>query len=335
MRVTSITPMKNEGPYILEWVAHNRAIGLNDMLVFTNDCTDGTDQILERLDEMGLVRHMPNPSILHTNPRHHIILIRYINEVLRLRRSDWVTNLDADEFVRVNTGGGRLEDLFNALPEAHCITMSLQTFGNGSVDEIAPGDKLVTETFTRRGDSSRHRSPVKYLARGDFPWLKFNNNSPQIAEEDLDRVNWVNGNGTPLPRELIAEPFKGMKAVHTGFDLVEVAHYTIRSYQGFLLQRDRGSANPLKGQTETVLNMEDAMKYWRRFNRNDVEDTSFSALPGLRDAVDELLKDPELKRLHEAALAWHRNRAQELMQVPEYRELYDTIRAHHAEQMAG
>ncbi|MCO6381961.1 glycosyltransferase family 2 protein [Oceanicola sp. 502str15] len=326
MRVTSITPMKNEGPYILEWVAHNRAIGINDMLVFTNHCTDGTDLILERLDEMGLVRHMPNPSIMMPAPRHHIALTRYVNEMTRLRRSDWVTNLDADEFVRVNTGKGRLEDLFNAVPDAHCITLSLHTFGCGWVDEIAPDDKMVTETFTYRGDSERSRNPVKYIARGDFPWVKFSNNSPAIEEADLDRVNWVNGSGTRLSREQIAEPFKGMLASESGFDLVDVAHYTIRSYQGFLVQRDRGSANPMKGRPEDELDLEQALKYWRRFNKNDVKDESFAALPGLRDAVEELLKDAELRSLHEAALAWHRNRAQELLQKPDYRELHDTIR---------
>ncbi|MFY0632893.1 MAG: glycosyltransferase family 2 protein [Vannielia sp.] len=326
MRVTSITPMKNEGPYILEWVAHNRAIGINDMHVFTNDCTDGTDLILERLDEMGLLRHLPNPSLMKPNPRHHIALIHYANHMARLRRSDWVTNLDADEFLRVNTGKGTIQDLADALPEADCISLSLHTFGCGWEEEIAPGGKLVTETFTHRGPSDSGRNPVKYLASGSFPWVKFGNNAPVVAPEDVARVNWVNGSGTQLSRERVAEPFKGMPARESGFDLVEVAHYTIRSYQGFLLQRDRGSANPVKGQPEAELDLEEALKYWRRFNKNDVKDESFAALPGLRDAVEELLKDAELRSLHEAALAWHRNRAQELLQKPDYRELHDTIR---------
>jgi hypothetical protein len=62
MRITAITPMKNEGPFILKWLAYHLMIGINDFVVFTNDCEDGTDAILERLDELGLVRHLPNPS---------------------------------------------------------------------------------------------------------------------------------------------------------------------------------------------------------------------------------------------------------------------------------
>lgn len=331
MRVTSITPMKNEAPYILEWVAHNRAVGINDMLVFTNDCTDGTDQMLERLDEMGLVRHMPNPSSSMGKPRHHIALIRYVNDMVRLRRSDWVTNLDADEFVRVKTGNGTIEDLANALPEAHAITLSLHTFGCSGIEDIAPGGGLVSETFTRRGRSETHRAPVKYLARGDFPWTAFRNNAPVLDEARLGEVTWVNGDGTALPEEVIREPFKGLHARFSGYGMVDVAHYTIRSFHGFLLQRDRGSANPQKDEDAAQLDVEEAMKYWTRFDRNAVQDDlAARPKPALRAAVDELLKDPELRALHDAALEWHRNRAQELLQQPAYRDLMRRMREQHA-----
>ncbi|MGB0799487.1 MAG: glycosyltransferase family 2 protein, partial [Planktomarina sp.] len=38
--------MRNEGPFIVEWVAHMRHIGVADLLVYTNDCDDGTDVLL-------------------------------------------------------------------------------------------------------------------------------------------------------------------------------------------------------------------------------------------------------------------------------------------------
>ena len=45
-----ITTMKNEGPFILEWLAYHRAIGVDDFLIYTNDCTDGTDTMLDLLE---------------------------------------------------------------------------------------------------------------------------------------------------------------------------------------------------------------------------------------------------------------------------------------------
>ena len=49
-RFVIVTPMKNEGPFILEWVAHNLAIGADEIAIFSNDCTDGSDALLDRLD---------------------------------------------------------------------------------------------------------------------------------------------------------------------------------------------------------------------------------------------------------------------------------------------
>ena len=49
-----VSTMKNEAPYILEWVAYHKAIGFDAFLIYTNDCTAGTDFMLDRLEELGV-----------------------------------------------------------------------------------------------------------------------------------------------------------------------------------------------------------------------------------------------------------------------------------------
>ena len=51
-----IACMKNEGPYIVEWVAYHRAIGIDNFVIYTNGCEDGTDEILQRLQALGVVQ---------------------------------------------------------------------------------------------------------------------------------------------------------------------------------------------------------------------------------------------------------------------------------------
>ncbi|MGA1180601.1 MAG: glycosyltransferase family 2 protein [Marivivens sp.] len=67
--------MKNEGPYILEWVAHHLAIGFGHFIVVTNDCEDGTDEILLALQQRGPVTHVINqgccPRILGSGRSQH------------------------------------------------------------------------------------------------------------------------------------------------------------------------------------------------------------------------------------------------------------------------
>lgn len=329
MRITAVTPMKNEGPYIVEWLAHHMARGINDILVFSNDCHDGTDLMLERLDEMGLLRHAPNPSILLDNPRHHIQLINYINEMPRLRRSDWVINLDADEFLSVNTGKGHVEDLLNAVPDVDAISLSLVGFGcNGEYD--ISEDQLQTEIFVRANAREDQPAAIKSFMRTDRGCHRFANNSPIYHRGRREKVTWVNGDGTVLDVGKEFQAVKFLPAEQSGYGLAHINHYAVRSMQGFMVKWDRGNANPLNGVAETDLQWNNARRYWKKHDRNEVEDRSLADhAADLRDRVQELLKDAELRELHEKSIAWHRKRARQLRKDPGYSDLLKTMRRIH------
>ncbi|WP_297342068.1 glycosyltransferase family 2 protein, partial [Pseudophaeobacter sp.] len=62
MRITAVTCVKNEGPFLLEWIAFNRLIGVTDFLFYSNDCTDGTAELLDALAARDMLTHLPNPA---------------------------------------------------------------------------------------------------------------------------------------------------------------------------------------------------------------------------------------------------------------------------------
>ncbi|MEL7000367.1 MAG: glycosyltransferase family 2 protein, partial [Pseudomonadota bacterium] len=45
--------MRNEAPYVLEWVAYHRIIGFDHIVVCTNDCDDNTPALLDAIAELG------------------------------------------------------------------------------------------------------------------------------------------------------------------------------------------------------------------------------------------------------------------------------------------
>jgi Glycosyl transferase family 2 len=49
--------VKNEAPYLLEWIAYHRVIGVDRFLIYNNDSTDETSSILEHLDRAGIGSH--------------------------------------------------------------------------------------------------------------------------------------------------------------------------------------------------------------------------------------------------------------------------------------
>ena len=83
----------------MEWVAHHLAVGFTDLVVYTNDCSDGTDTMLIRLEELGLAHHRRNviPEGLRPQPS----ALNHAQEEPVVAQSDWVMVFDADEFVSI------------------------------------------------------------------------------------------------------------------------------------------------------------------------------------------------------------------------------------------
>ena len=61
-RLLAILTVRNEGAFLLDWLAWHRHVGFTDFLVFSNDCDDGTDRMLDRLSDLGWLTHCPNPG---------------------------------------------------------------------------------------------------------------------------------------------------------------------------------------------------------------------------------------------------------------------------------
>jgi hypothetical protein len=61
-RFVVITPDEKRGSFIVAWVAHHLVIGANEIVAFSNDCTDGSDALLDQLAKRGYIKHIENMS---------------------------------------------------------------------------------------------------------------------------------------------------------------------------------------------------------------------------------------------------------------------------------
>ena len=53
-----VSCMRNEGIFLLEWVAYHQGLGFDAIIVVTNDCTDGSDALAETLADDGQIIHI-------------------------------------------------------------------------------------------------------------------------------------------------------------------------------------------------------------------------------------------------------------------------------------
>lgn len=311
-----VTTMKNEGPFMLEWVAYNRLIGFTDFLIYTNDCDDGTDLIAQRLDEMGLVQHRQNAFKPGGSPQRSALKDARDRDIVK--NADWLICADCDEFLNIRAGEGRLDDLFAAVGDADAISVCWKLMGNsGRVDY---SEDFVIEQFDRgcgeREFPNYRALGMKTLVRNTDRFERLRIHRPAFR---LDRgdVAWVDGGGKPMPDEYLVQGWKA----HEGFnhDYARLHHYAVRSVDSFLVKRDRGRTNHVGD--------DQGITYWSNMNYNSEADNSIQArLPGLRLEMAKLLKDPELARLHQSAVAWHRAKIEELRQRDGWDAFRDQIR---------
>ncbi len=318
-RVLIVTCMKNEGPFILEWLAWHRAIGVTDFLIYTNDCTDGTDTLLDLLATKGLVEHRQNPFRETGEKPQHAAL--HEAEGLPITSDvDWIVSMDVDEFIHIHTGDGHLDDLFATVPDATMISMTWRLFGNA---DVAPFEnRFITEQFTRCAPEyirKPHQAwGFKTLFRPLGHYKKFGVHRPKgLKPECLPQITWVNGSGQTMPEKMLRSGWRSSTS-NWGYGLVTLNHYAVRSAESYLVKRDRGRVNHV--------NRDQGLAYWFRMNNNAVEDTRILGRLGpARAEFARLMSDPEIAAQHGACVAAHRARIAELMQRPDYRALYDEI----------
>ncbi|MYM56043.1 glycosyltransferase family 2 protein [Thalassovita mangrovi] len=324
MRVTAVTCVKNEGPFLLEWIAFNRLIGVTDFLFYSNDCTDATDRMLDALSARGIVRHLPNPAegrnyqmeALKDAARQDIVL-----------DADWVWIADVDEFLNIHVGDHTIPALVQACGDPMAISLNFQFFANDDIEGFE--DRPVIEQFTRSHNPDiwcgEVAQEVKSLIRHDFPLQYYGAHRPFFKAKlpKKRHPTWTDGSGRDVPHRFLiaANPRRIRKFPAQGArDFATLNHYALRSLDSYLVKNDRGDVNRENRDFDDT--------YWRERNDPAWQDLSIRRyLPDLEKALAELKSDPEIAALHDEACALHRAKRDELLQQPTYRAMRDQLRA--------
>lgn len=311
--------MKNEAPYILEWIAYHRAIGIDGFLIYTNDCSDGTTELLERLQEMGLIQHRRNDDWKGKSPQQHA-LNRALKEDI-LRQAEWIVHIDVDEFINVRTGNGTLDDFFAVVPDASNIAMTWRLFGHNGVTGIADDFVIAQfDTCAPKYCPKPHTAwGFKTMFRNIGAYGKLSCHRPNKLDVAWqNRVKWVNGSGQDMTAEVCQNGWRNSRK-SIGYDLLQLNHYALRSADSFLVKRQRGRA--------LHVDRSIGLNYWIRMDWSDVRDVTIQRnIPRVKAEYDRLLTDPVLCDIHNRGLAWHRTKAAELREIEEFRALYDQVR---------
>lgn len=309
MRIVSLTSVKNEGPFLLEWLAWHRILGVTDFLVVSNDCSDGTDRLLDCLQDHGVVTHLPQVpeqgksiqwQALHKGWHHPL-----------RKAADWMLVSDVDEFPMIHVGDHRLTDLLAALPDgAEAVALGWRLFGNAGVGAFQ--DRPVTAQFTRAAPPSLFHPIAATQFKTLFRPKAFQSvGVHRPSQREGTAPVWIDGSGNPLPAEIGgAQKRLSLLGVQGNRALAEMHHYSLRSAESFIVKSDRGLPNRDTKQID--------LAYWveRNFNTLDNRAALQLAEP-LAQEIAALKALPGVAALHGAACDWHRAEFRRLMRQPE------------------
>lgn len=272
-RFTIITSVRNERVRILEWAVYHRLIGFNNIVVYYNDCTDGTAEILQAMDRAGIVTavlHHPQSSKTAQQEAFRKAIQNY-----GVHTSDWVVAIDTDEYINIHVGRGLVTDLVDAVPEADLFTLNNRMFGSSGAILLDESNSL--RQFIHASNVDHPRNAIfKILRRG----------SPLGRRAFLMQTAVVaNGSGIlidkyPLARVLGRPEPPRLPPDQIGYAMVQLNHYAVRSVAEFFLKKFRGSRT---GPDRFNL------AYWQECNLNDVEELSITRWADTIDAeIDRL-----------------------------------------------
>ena len=240
-----ISCMKDEGPFILEFVAHHLVLGFERIVIASNDCRDGSDRLLDALARHGYIAHVRNILKPGDIPQHAgYDRIRASHDI---DSAEWLMMLDADEFLHVSVGDHSVQALTAlAAPDVDVIALNAMTFGSqtfGSHPEQQWRPGRVCALFPLRLMlKDKANIAVKSLTRnpGRFKGIH-NHHMVGFRGPDAVRVMRADGSVYDLDREIpIWKQIRNLPLEHVSHDLAHYNHYAVKTRDSFRVRRDRG-----------------------------------------------------------------------------------------------
>lgn len=312
MTYTLVATAKNEGPYLLEWVAYHRMIGFENIIIFQNDSDDLTDKTLKTMRDLGLIQYRCNNA---APGRHQVRAYRRASRMTEFRNAQWVLALDLDEFLNIHVGDGHLDDLFANLPETDVVLLNWRYFGNDGRKTIR--DELMVNNFLGTEDDNRianRLTPFKAMFRPSH-FDRCGVHQPAGPRVGEDTIRTCNGSGL-TEDEFPRLNFRAIDPERR--KLAQINHYITRDAASFVLKSHRGSAHQADRGIDKL--------YWKKRNFNEGQDDALAqrapAIAAEMARLDELSQG-QLGRLRLQSLDLHRTRFENLVKQPVYRDLYE------------
>jgi glycosyltransferase involved in cell wall biosynthesis len=257
---------RDEGRYLLEWMAYNLMLGFDEILVYDNDSVDGTRQLIEQAGEVDRrIRHIHWPDIPGRSPQ-----TTAYNHALGNTDADWIAFIDADEFIVLHEHDTISDFLSGFDDSTGAVCLHWRLFGSSGHMDYA--DDLIVRRFTRC--ARKYNAHVKSIARLSCM------SQMHIHAGRLSSGTYVDATGAPVTPSYKIEPVPTRTPA-------SINHYVLKSAEEYQAKIARGEGS--KPPDSPARRAKFTPEFWAAHDQNEVEDTAIARfIPALELEIARL-----------------------------------------------
>lgn len=160
IELSIVSIIKNEGPYIEEWVKYHILVGVEKFFLYDNESSDNTKKILQKYEKMGYVELSDLPGRAMQLPAY--------NDALEKHRYDtkYMAFIDADEFLfscdKEKNVVDQVRNIFKENPSAGGIAVNWRMFGSSGFISKPKGGVLDSFLY-RAKENGRGNNCIKTI----------------------------------------------------------------------------------------------------------------------------------------------------------------------------
>jgi hypothetical protein len=297
--------MRNEGLFIVEWVAYHRVIGFDQIVICSNDCTDGSDVLLDALESAGALTHLRYTVPPQSTPQDSGIRKAFAH--LAHTNIEWIAHIDADEFINIAIGAGSVSDLLKSAGQGDVIALPWWAFGDSN-HTAWPGDILDQLTLA---ESQPTEKRVKFKSM--FRFRKFTHANdhmpigPKVPSPDVRSALGARLSDEGLYDKKRAKYRPLERALQPNTACIN--HYAVPSRDVFLMKNDRGD-----GQGKTTDKYHLGSRWHEIANQNERQNTTIHRhLIAVQAEIKRLRAIPQIATAERVCQDWFTARREAIL----------------------
>ncbi len=290
-----LSTARNEGIYLIEWIAYHRLLGAEAIIVYSNDNHDGSDVLLGALADAGVITWVDSELSGNVGNAQFKAYGHALGCMPDLLAHDWVLVVDIDEFLVLDrcrfAGLAEFCD-WHDWRGADTVAINWQFMAPEPVDD--PRGVPLTRRNTRVLSQEQCGEGVRLVKSMSRPNRIAHSEAHVPYADERSRLTTDHASGEPhsrrFPPEGCSASPKFADRVNTGPAVIN--HYLLKSAPEFMwkMARNRGDHVVERGDAPRPMLETDAQGFMRGFLAEGLrrDDRAVTGMPGLEHEMARL-----------------------------------------------